>query len=88
MEKTIDGGIGSFVSRRISHLKILSRLLEHELDATKSAKDVTLDRDIVESMLETVENFVEDFEDNHKDGGPKRDRARSGDTKPAVTRLN
>jgi hypothetical protein len=87
MEKTIDGGIGNFVSRRISHLKILSRLLEHELDASKSAKDVTLDREIVESVLETVENFVEDFQDNHKDG-PKRERIRGSDSKPAVTRLN
>lgn len=88
MEKIAESGLGGFVARRVSQLKVLTRLLEHELDASKAAKDVTLDREIVESVLDLVEVFVEDFEDNYKSGGGKRERARGGETKPAVTRLN
>jgi hypothetical protein len=45
---------------------------------------VTLDRQLAESMLDTVEIFIEDFEKTHG-GGTARPAA---DAKPAVTRLN
>ncbi len=62
MEKTTDGSIGKFVHRRMSQLKILSRLLEHELDSSKGAKDISLERGLVEDTLETLEIFIEDVE--------------------------
>ena len=62
MDKTNEGDIGKYVHRRISQLKILSRLLEHELDSAKGAKDVSLERGLVEDTLETLEIFIEDVE--------------------------
>ena len=88
MEKTADANIGNFVHRRMSQIKVLAKLVEHELEAAKSAKDVTLPRDLVENVLDTLEIFVEDFEDAHK-GAPRDRNARTNaDAKPAVTRLN
>ena len=61
MDKATEG-IGKFVHRRMSQLKILSRLLEHELDAAKGAKDITLERGLVEETLDSLELFIEDVE--------------------------
>ena len=82
MDKT--DGIGKFVHRRMSQLKILSRLLEHELDAAKGAKDISLDRGIIEDTLDTLEIFIEDVE-GVNGGIPPRTRQSSEKT---VSRLN
>ena len=82
MEKT-DASIGKFVGRHLSQIKVLSRLLEHELDASKTSKEIALDRAIVENILDTMEIFIEDCE---KVSG--RGRERSAGEKPAVARLN
>ena len=37
MEKQVDGNIGSFVHRRMSQVKILARLVEHEINQARSA---------------------------------------------------
>ena len=50
MEKQVDGNIGSFVHRRMSQLKVLARLVEHEISSQKSNSDVTLDRSIAENV--------------------------------------
>jgi hypothetical protein len=84
LEKQHDQNITGFVQRRLSQLKLLSRLVEHELNAGKGGKDVTLDRQLAESILDTVEIFIEDFEKTHG-GGAARPAA---EAKPAVTRLN
>ena len=77
-------GIGKFVHRRMSQLKILSRLLEHELDAAKGAKDISLDRAILEDTLDTLEIFIEDVEGVNGGVSP---RVRQTGEK-AVSRLN
>ena len=82
MDKT--DGIGKFVHRRMSQLKILSRLLEHELDAAKGAKDISLDRAILEDTLDTLEIFIEDVE-GVNGGIPPRVRQSAEKT---VSRLN
>ncbi len=82
MDKT--DGIGKFVHRRMSQLKILSRLLEHELDAAKGAKDISLDRTILEDTLDTLEIFIEDVE-GVNGGIPPRTRQSAEKT---VSRLN
>ena len=61
MEKQVDGNIGSFVHRRMSQLKVLSRLMEHEISASKG-QDVVLDRGLTENLLDTLEIFIDDFE--------------------------
>ncbi len=86
MEKQADGNLGNFMHRRIAQIKIATRVLEHELDATKG-NDVTLDRDLLTSMLDVLEIYVDDF--TRARGGTVRERGRKvSDEKPAVTRLN
>ena len=76
-----------FVHRHLSQLKILSRLMEHELDTSKG-DSVALDRELAENVLDTLEIFVEDLESAQgATPAAKRERA-SGNDKPAVTRLN
>ncbi len=76
--------VGKFVGRHLSQLKVLSRMLEHELEAAKGGAEVTIDRDVVESALDTLEIFVDDCET--LTGGGRR--AKSGEPKPVVARLN
>ena len=82
MDKQQDQNIGG--QRRLSQVKVLSRLIEHELGAAKGSKDVTLQRELVENVLDVLEVYVEDVE---RGGGDARARAAEAQ-KPAVTRLN
>ncbi|MHC4514241.1 MAG: hypothetical protein ACYTGW_05850 [Planctomycetota bacterium] len=86
MEKQGDGNLGNFMHRRIAQIKVATRLLEHEVDAAKG-NDVTLDRDLLTSMLDVLEIYVDDF--TRARGGTVRERGRkAAEEKPAVTRLN
>ncbi len=84
MEAKSEVNLPKFVARHLSQLKILSRLLEHELEAAKGAREVQMDRQLVESMLDTLEVFVDDCESV---SGTSRDRNK-GENKPVVARLN
>lgn len=86
MEKS-EAGIGKFVHRHLSQLKLLNRLIEHELDAAKGSKEISLDRHLVENMVDTLEIFVEDCEGASSRPG-RSGSSSSGDSKPAVARLN
>jgi hypothetical protein len=76
--------VQKFVGRHLSQLKILSRLLEHELEAAKGAREVTVDRHLIENVLDTLEIFTDDVETV---SGVTRDRAKA-EQKPVVARLN
>ena len=84
MEKQADGNLESFVNRRISQIKVTTRLLEHELDTAKG-NDVTLDRDLVASLLDVLEIYVDDLTAAR---GGKVQHRKVAEDKPAVTRLN
>ena len=76
--------VGKFVGRHLSQVKILSRLLEHELEAAKGGRELTLDRDLVENVLDTLEIFTDDCETITGSG---RERGKA-EQKPVVARLN
>lgn len=85
METKPEANVGKFIGRHLSQLKILSRLLEHELDAAKGAREVTIDRHLVENVLDTLEIFVDDCESA---SGAPRDRNKVEAKQPVVARLN
>src|SRR5262249_58201005 len=62
MENKPEANVGKFVSRHLSQIKLLARVLEHELDVAKGAREVTIDRHTIENVLDTLEIFVEDCE--------------------------
>jgi hypothetical protein len=82
--ETKDINVPKFVGRHLSQLKVLSRLLEHELEAAKGAREVTMDRHLIENILDTLEIFTDDVETV---SGVSRDRSK-GEQKPVVARLN
>lgn len=86
-KSTAESSNPTFLRRHLSQLKVLTRLLEHEIDSAKGA-EISLDRELVESMLDTLEIFVEDVDGGDtatKSGGR---RAAATAEKPSVTRLN
>ena len=88
MEKTVDNA-PQFVRRHLSQLKILARLLEHELELAKG-DEVVLDKALVESTLDTLEIFIEDNEAIGRGRGaaPAERKTVGGEAKAQVTRLN
>jgi hypothetical protein len=84
METKPEVNVSKFVGRHLSQLKILARLLEHELEAGKGAREITLDRHLIENVLDTLEIFTDDCESV---SGGSRDRAKV-ENKPVVARLN
>ncbi|MEO6597136.1 MAG: hypothetical protein ABIP94_20525 [Planctomycetota bacterium] len=84
MENKSEVNVGKYVSRHLSQLKILSRLLEHELEAAKGAREVTIDRHLIENTLDTLEIFTDDCESV---SGSSRERGKV-EQKPVVARLN
>jgi len=89
MEKSVDkSNLTRTVERRLAQLKVTARLIAHEIEVASGEKNVTLDRDLAESVLTTLELFIEDAEGSRKSPGGSPTVAREGDSKPQVTRLN
>ncbi len=72
MEKTVK--TGSDVVRRMAPLKVMIGLLYRELEGAKSAEAVTVDRELLESVVTSLECVVEDIEA----------RAGRGDVRPVA----
>ncbi|MEM7203694.1 MAG: hypothetical protein AAF628_25745 [Planctomycetota bacterium] len=89
MVRQSEQGVDSFVQRHLSQLKILGRVLEHELNAAKSGPSLALERELVENLLDLVDIFVDDLESAV--GGQRRERdlkPTASEGKATVTRLN
>ncbi|HHI79834.1 MAG TPA: hypothetical protein ENK02_07615 [Planctomycetes bacterium] len=88
MEKTIPSQ-SQYTRRHLSQMKVLARLLEHEMELAKGG-DLTLDRDLADSLLDVLEIYIEDVEAGYsaKQTGGKGDRkVLNPGEKPQVTRL-
>ena len=67
--------IGKFVDRRLHPVRVSLGLMNHELELSRGDNVVTLDREVVRSLIETLSMFVEDFEASNKamkDQGQKK----------------
>ena len=84
MESKSEVNVGKFVGRHLSQLKLMIRLLDHELEAAKGSSEITMDRDLVEHILDALEIFTDDC-DSVSGGNRQRGKA---DQKPVVARLN
>jgi hypothetical protein len=88
MEKTAEVGGSTFVRRHLSQLKVLCRLLEHELELAKG-DEVVFDKHLLENTLDCIEIFIEDTEGGPRpSGAPAERKVAQGEAKPQVTRLN
>ena len=67
MEPVSQTKFSAQVGRQVATLKIVSRLLAHELHAQSSSKSVTLSRDEVTEIQTTLDLFIEQV---GRPGGP------------------
>jgi len=77
MEKMAGLRGGSEIVRRVAPLKVMIGLLYRELDAAKSGDAVTVNRELFESVITTLECVVEDVES--RSGGKPEARALVGE---------
>jgi hypothetical protein len=84
MDNKSEVNVGKFVGRHLSQLKLMSRVLEQELESAKGNREVTIDRQLIESVLDVLEIFVDDCEGV---SGSSRERSKV-ESKPVVARLN
>jgi hypothetical protein len=57
-----DMDMAKFVDRRLHPVRVSLGLLNHELELARGENVVSLDREVVRSLIETLSMFVEDFE--------------------------
>ena len=78
-----------YTRRHLSQLKILVRLLEHELELAKG-DEVVLDKALMENTLDCLEIFIEDNGTTvaKPSTGNTERKSVSSEAKPQVTRLN
>ena len=58
--------IGKFVDRRMHAVRVALGLMNHELELARGDNMVTLDQEMLRSLIETVSMFVEDFEASYR----------------------
>ncbi len=68
MDRTSNTSTGSAIERQIAHLKILSRLLSHELRA-QSGPRLTLSREEMLEIQTSLDLFIEDILRRKSGGG-------------------
>ncbi len=52
--------VTKYVARRLHPVRVTLSLLNHEVERGKGSKDVTIPRHLLESIVSTMEIFVED----------------------------
>lgn len=64
-----------YVARRLHPVRITVSLLRHEIDGAKGNKDVAIERDLLESVISTMEIFIEDCDRAMPKGGGSQESA-------------
>lgn len=54
--------MGKFVDRRLHAVRVAVNLLNHEMELARNDAAVTLEREQLKSIIETMTMFVEDFD--------------------------
>ena len=71
MDKASSGSVAN-INRRLSAVKVVVDLLNHELDLGKADKAISLERDRLDAAVTTLEDFIGDIEAALKGGGDDR----------------
>jgi len=74
------------IERQLAHLKIISRLLSHELSAQSSSR-LTLSREEVGEIQTSIDLFIEEVLGQRSQAAPVT-KVANLDTQPVVTRVN
>jgi hypothetical protein len=60
MERTLHSSHGAPLARQLAQLKLISRLLAHELHAQGGSKTITLSREEVNEIQTSIDLFIEE----------------------------
>ena len=75
------------VVRQLASLKVLSRLLGHELHSQSSTKTITLSREALIEIQTTVDLFIEEITRRQASvGGPSTTTVQAGEPQLTATR--
>jgi len=69
MEAQGQAKYGAHLERQLSNLKLVSRLLTHELHSQGGAKTITLSREEVNEIRTTIDLFIEEVGRRHGGAG-------------------
>jgi hypothetical protein len=58
--------IGKLVDRRLHPVRVALHFLNHEVELNRNDQMVSLDRETLRSIMETMSLFVEDFESSYR----------------------
>jgi hypothetical protein len=58
----MEANLEQFVTRRLHPVRVTVSLINHELELAKGAKEVVVDRNLLTSVLNTLELFLEDYD--------------------------
>jgi len=58
--------MSKFVNRRLHPVRVALGLMNHEMELSRGESTITLDREVVRSLIETMSLFVEDFEASNR----------------------
>jgi hypothetical protein len=64
MESVMD--IGKFVDRRLHPVRVALGLMNHELELARADQAVNVDKEVLRSLIETMQMFIEDFEQQYR----------------------
>ncbi len=76
----MEGDVGKFIYRRLHPVRVTVNLLNQQLELAKAGKDVTIDRNLYQSIVSTFELFLEDFDERVAIAGAS-DRSEKSDKK-------
>ncbi len=65
----MDQDLGKFVERRLHPVRVSVSLMNQQLELAKGGKDVVVDADLFESLISTLEIFLEDYDDRYRGAG-------------------
>lgn len=62
----MDQELGKFVERRLHPVRVSVSLMNQQLELAKGSKDVVVDADLFESLISTLEIFLEDYDARYR----------------------
>ncbi len=86
MEKAT-GGAAEGIARRLSAVKVVVDLFNHELDLHKADRAINLDRERLDSMVTTLEMYIGDIEGLLRSTGGTEERRVVETTRATATRV-
>ncbi len=87
MEKSSGGYMEKF-GRRLSMVKVVVDLLNHELDVAKNERTVSFDKERLAATVNTLELFVEDLDSVLRTPGGSDEKKVVEAPRATVSRLN